>query len=337
MDLELLETLIDGGYVNVQKHPYEELYIYNYTSSTQFEAMWNEVTLQCRGLILNQHRHIVARPLPKFFNLEETAHVQLPKNETFQVFEKMDGSLGILYFANGQPYIATRGSFSSEQAIKATEILHQKYASVLPHLNPEWTYLFEIIYPSNRIVVDYGDMEDLVLLAIVETASGKDLPLMDIGFPVVKTYDGITDFSALKALEQENKEGFVIRFENGYRVKVKFEEYKRLHYILTNVSNQSIWQHLMLGEPLDEILHLVPDEFYGWIKKTEQQLKADFRAIEEQCRKDFKTFETRKETADYFKTCPYPSILFSMLDGKDYAPAIWRIIKPEYQRAFRGV
>jgi RNA ligase len=334
MDFTLLQRMIDDGYVHVNKHPQAELYIYNYTAAAQYDVIWNEITLQCRGLIMDNHKRIVARPLRKFFNLEETKKVNIP-NEAFEVYEKLDGSLGILYFLNGQPYIASRGSFSSEQAQKATEILHQKYISIFEQLNPEWTYIFEIIYPSNRIVVDYGDMEDLILLAILDTQTGKDIELMEIGFPLVKKYNGISDYNQLKLLEEDNREGFVIKFENGYRVKVKFEEYKRLHYILTNVSNISIWEHLKAGDTLNEILHLVPDEFYNWVRKTEANLRTQFKAIEDKCRQEFKIYPTRKETAEYFKTCTYPNILFKMMDNKDYSSTIWRMLRPEFEKPFR--
>lgn len=334
MDFKLLQQMIDDGYVHVNKHPQAELYIYNYTTAAQYNVIWNEITLQCRGLIMDNHKNIIARPLRKFFNLEESTKVKIP-NEPFEVYEKLDGSLGILYFLNEKPYIASRGSFSSEQALKATEILHQKYSSIFGKLNPNWTYIFEIIYPSNRIVVDYGDTEDLILLAIVETQTGKDVELIDIGFPLVKRYDGITDFNKLQQLEEDNREGFVVKFKNGYRVKVKFEEYKRLHYILTNVSNISIWEHLKAGETLDEVLHLVPDEFYDWVRKTEANLHAQFKAIEDKCRQEFKVHPTRRATAEYFKTCTYPSILFKMMDNKDYSATIWRMVRPEFEKPFK--
>ena len=119
-----------------------------------------------------------------------------------------------LYFIDNQPFIATRGSFVSEQAIVATNILHQKYAHI--SLNTAYTYLFEIIYPQNRIVVDYGTLEDIILIGMLDTKTGKELPLdASLGFSLVKKYDGIKDIYALKKLEERNREGFVIRFENG--------------------------------------------------------------------------------------------------------------------------
>lgn len=336
MNLELLKEMIEKGYVNVQKHPTHELFIYNYSPLAQYERVWNEVTLACRGLILDGQFDVVARPFQKFFNLGEIENQQLP-NESFEVFEKLDGSLGILYWADNQPFIATRGSFMGEQAVRATSILRSKYASVLRGVNRDWTYLFEIIYPENRIVVNYGDMEDIVLTAIIDTASGVDVPLHDMGFPVVKRYDGIQDIRLLKQMEEDNREGFVIKYANGFRLKVKFEEYLRIHRIVTQVSSINIWEYLAVNMPFDEILDRVPDEFYNWVKVTVENLKNQYEAIENQSLKDFKKLDTRKETAAYFFTCAYPSVLFKMLDERPYQEVIWKMIRPQFQKPFKNM
>lgn len=331
MNLSKINDYIHKGYIMKSKHPSADLYIYNYTKMAQYEHIWNDETLACRGLILDNNHNIVARPFPKFFNLEER-EVTLP-NENFEVFEKMDGSLGILYFLENKPFIATRGSFKSEQAMIATEILHTKYQHV--NLHSAYTYLFEIIYPENRVVVDYGEVKDIILLGIVDTQTGKELPLdPSIGFPLVKKYDGIKDIHSLRKLSEDNREGFVIRFKNDYRVKVKFEEYVRLHRIMTNVNSSIIWEHLLEDTPIEQILENVPDEFYDWVKKVQTDLKINFEKIEKITKSEFKELATRKETALYFQTCTYPSLLFAMLDKKNYAPIIWKLVKPTFEKPF---
>lgn len=335
-DTDLLREMIDEKYVMKKKHPAAELFIYNYSAKTQYEQMWNDCTMQSRGLILHANGEPVARPFPKFFNLGEREDQHIP-NEPFEVYEKMDGSLGILYWLDGKAQMATRGSFNSEQAQKATEMLYTTYTDALPQLDKNLTYLFEIIYPENRIVVDYGKEEKLVLLAIVDTKTGAELPLEDVGFPIVKRYDGVGDLNELKTLEEDNKEGFVVKFKSGYRLKVKFEEYVRIHRIVTQVSSVNIWEYLKTGQPLDEILERVPDEFYAWVKATKNQLIAEYQVIEQQAKQDFKTFDTRKETAMYFKTCKYPQVMFAMLDGKPHDKFIWKLLRPTYERPFRRI
>lgn len=344
MNIQEINQLIADDYINVQKHPTADLYIYNYSPKAQYDRLWNECTLACRGLIMNGLDEIVARPFKKFFNLEESENLILP-DETFEVYEKMDGSLGILYWVDSKPFIATRGSFTSEQAMAATELLHTKYVGIIEYLDPTKTYLFEIIYPENRIVIDYGNERKLVLLAIIDTKSGNEIPLSTVEtgytlslpnerFEIVKRYDGLNDLQQLKALEEENREGFVVKFKNGYRLKVKFEEYVRIHQIITKVSTVNIWEYLKEGQDLLPILERVPDEFYDWVKATHAKLLENFAQIEADAKTEFKILETKKETALYYQTCKYPAILFKMMENRPYDHIIWKLIRPKFEKPF---
>ncbi len=335
MIISELNKLIEQRYINVQKHSTADLFIYNYTQNAQYEAFWNKYTLMCRGLILDGGGNIIARPFPKFFNFEEHQPTEIP-NEPFEVYEKMDGSLGILYWIDNEPFIATRGSFVSEQALWASDFLRQNFKNDFSKLNKNHTYLFEVIYPENRIVVNYASRQDLVLLAVIDNATGQDIALpADLSFTVVKKYDGLADYQSLKNYDATNFEGFVLKFQSGLRVKVKLAEYIRLHRILTNISNVDIWECLVENKPFDDFLKDVPDEFYDWVKATKAQLESDYEAIEVECKRNFKDLGNRKTTAEYFLTKPYSAVLFKMLDQNHYAPIIWKLIKPRFQKAFK--
>lgn len=333
LDIEAVEHEIAAGYISAQAHPLAPLRILNYTQRAQFDWRWNAQTMQCRGLIVDDQWNIVCRPFPKFFSVEQLGGF-VPV-EPFEAYEKLDGSLGILYHVDGQPHIASRGSFTSDQALRASAMLARKYADA--RFDPSCTYLFEIIYPENRIVLDYGDREELVLLAIIETSTGKERSLhtYDSVFPVVKRYDGIHQFEELMATQDGSREGFVVRFESGQRVKIKFDEYKRLHKLLTGVTPKAIWEVLQSGSDLSNVIERVPDEFFQWVRETESKLQAAFAAIEATARSEMTYEGSRKEIAERFKQCQYPGVMFAILDGKDYADQIWRMIKPSGQ-AFRS-
>jgi RNA ligase len=212
---------------------------------------------------------------------------------------------------------------------------------------------------KNRIVVDYGDMEDLVLLGMIHTKTGYEVDLHgegndvrlknmvnSIGFKVVKKYDGIKDYTKLKAIIGNNEEGFVIRFSNGDRMKIKGEEYLRLHKIMTNVSTTAVWEVLSNGGNFEELLKDVPDEFYQKIKDYEKSLKYNFFQISEYCGKYHDGFRygkfgdkdlepTRKEYAEFVMKNvkpPLRPVMFSMWDKKDYGSIIWKLIKPEFKK-----
>lgn len=338
-----LEKYCQDGLLQKQNHPDLDLTIWNYTPRVQYEKLWDEITTQCRGLVTNSNGDIVARPFKKFFNYEEHTPQDIPQ-ENYVVYEKLDGSLGILFNYKNNWVLATRGSFTSPQAIKGYEILKKYRYELLPK---DITYLFEIIYPENRIVVDYGNDEKLIMIGAIQTNDGceidihyEDYNLLD--FDLVTIYKTWGEgYDLLKEEISKNKEGYVIRFKNGFRMKIKGEEYKRLHRIITNVSNRDIWEYLKEDKPLDELLDRVPDEFYNWVKDTSESLKKQFFEIESEYRLSFLRIMIKdnnidkKSFAELAKTHKHSSILFSLYNNKDYKKIIWKLIYPKYSKPFK--
>lgn len=336
-----IQQYIDNGYVSKRKHPEYDLWILNYTQSCQFEKVWNETTLQCRGLIVDEDYNIIARSFPKFFNWEEHDEVNLVEPVTVTI--KMDGSLVICYHHNGKWNFATRGSFESDQAKAAEKLWNEKYKHLEAHMEPGLSYLFE--FTGNRttkVVVNY-DKEQLTLLTIYNGDSEIDI-FSDVFsiFPIVKRYsvDDKGYYSHLKSLNTENSEGFVLRDATGFRVKIKFEDYIRLHRLLTGVTEKRVWELLKENTPLDDYLRNVPEEFEKWFLETKESLEEQFAYIESESRNWLEYIETytgtRKEFAlEVQKLCNYPSVVFNMADGKDYTQIIWKILKPESENQFK--
>lgn len=201
---------------------------------------------------------------------------------------------------------------------------------------------------KNRIVVDYGDFEGLILLAKYHTQTGKEAPLSrhyyeGNGYRVVQTYKGVSSLKQLKELNLENSEGFVIRFSNGFRVKIKFEDYIKLHAVVTNLSTTSIWEMLRMGMTKTQILsHIEVDELFDWAKEGIHQLQTEFETIEfwnwKYLDVDFREQMSRKQLAIYImeqsvKPCANKGVMFKMIDGKPYAELIWKMIKPKFEKA----
>lgn len=337
--LEILNKYYEDGWLIKQTHPTLPLTIWNYSQTTQYEGKWDEVTMMCRGLVTDDMGNIVARPFKKFFNMEEGKHNPTPD---FDVYEKMDGSLIIIFWYDGGWVVASRGSFTSEQAVGASKIFFDE----LDHnFSIGITYLFEFTAPWNRIVVDYGEKPNLTLLGAIRTDDGDEASweiLKGIAdganCDVVKKYDGIADYSKLKDVIEKNREGFVIRFSNGDRMKIKGEEYLRLHKIMTEVSTKSVWEILSNGDDMEGLLKDVPDEFYSKIKEYEIALVREFNMIKREYELIYAIINTPERIIDralfasYAKQYKYPSILFAMLNGKRVEPIIWKIIQPEFRK-----
>lgn len=145
VDWNVLNQYIKNDLIIVNKHPKYNLWILNYTPNTQFNKFWDLYTISCRGLIIDDNGNILARPFKKFFNYEEYSIDEIPTDQNFEVFEKMDGSLIILFYYSQQKewIIASRGSFISDQAKEAKKIINKEN---FKYLDKDNTYLFEIIY-----------------------------------------------------------------------------------------------------------------------------------------------------------------------------------------------
>jgi len=340
-DLNIIADYVSKGLVIGQSHATLPLAIFNYSRTCQYDRLWDDVTLNCRGLILDTNGNVVAKPFPKFFNYEEHTANEIP-NELFDVYEKMDGSLGICFHYADEWHMATRGSFTSEQAIKGRELL-EKY-DYKNGMIPGYTYLFEIIYPENRIVIDYGDAEKLVVLGAYNNETGNEVSVVEMtneGFEVVTRYNTFGEgFDELKREISNSKEGYVIRFRNGMRMKIKGDEYVRLHRILTNFSTTDIWELMRTKGNMNEFLDRVPDEFDNWVRMTVLELKAHFENIKFRSSIDFEYYKgesngDKKQFALLIKDNEYRSILFSMWDGKSYEDTIWKMIKPKWNKPFK--
>ena len=352
-DINILNDYIERGLVVKNDHPTLPISIYNYSRTCQYENNWDSITKMCRGLILDNEGNVVAKSFNKFFNYEELTFKDIPE-ETFEVYEKLDGSLGILFWFRGNWILASKGSFISDQSIRGTKILNEKYnVEVLPK---GYTTVVEIIYPENRIVCDYGNDEELVVLCMISNVSGKELDYTSMlsinevsGLPTVKKYDDVTNYDILKSQITQNREGYVIRFRNGFRMKIKGEEYVRLHRILTGFSNVDIWEYLKDGKDMSELLDKVPDEFDKWVKDTIRNLRYGFFQISERAGKlhdgfrygkygDVDPEPTKKEFAEFvFKQQEVlQPVMFAMWDrnNEKVNEIIWKLIKPKHSKPF---
>jgi RNA ligase len=282
LDITRVRELVDQGWVTAsKKHPTEDLTLYNYSPYTQYEGRWDEITLQCRGLILDSQGVAHSAVFPKFFNHTETSRVTIPTDEAFIAYEKMDGSFVESYWVGDEVFLCTKGSFDYERFIgPAHKILNTTYPEQKKRMKKGITYIFELIFPVGRIVVDYGKREDLVLTAVFDIATGLELDLdaENPGFPVPAStyYPAGTDVHALVAQDLRNAEGFVLKFlPSGLRMKGKYATYCHLHHIITDVTSYDIWEAIRdHGGISEEVLSQVPDEFYDWVKKIEGEIWA---------------------------------------------------------------
>jgi RNA ligase len=257
--------------------------VFNYRETVEFDGLWNDVNVWCRGLIFDMRPDpptIAAVPFKKFWNVGQRPELSVDalakKGMPVDIREKLDGSLGILYLdASGRIAVSTRGSLESDQAKWATAWVND------PANHSDGSYdalcfviegmgltpLVEIIYDANRIVVPY-DYEGLCALAMIERSSGRVLGLNECSsmFPLAfrtACADTMTSLDELLTAAHNlpyDHEGWVVRWSDGTMAKVKGDEYVRIHRIRFGLTPKRIHEALIDGVALVDAIDGMPDE-----------------------------------------------------------------------------
>lgn len=258
-----------------------------YNQETVFNKNWDEITRAARGIIFDRETgELLARPWQKFFNLGEMPETRLENiinlqqplfHNPFFVSKKLDGSLGIMYYDKVVKNfaIATKGSFVSEQAQFATE--WARHHLNLSNIDNTFTYLFEIIYPTNKIIVDYRGKTGLVLLGMVNKVTGREVSpyvLQENATAINVECVEQVEFNSISAIVANcetlvGEEGFVITFLNiqgqdkmqDLKIKIKGEWYKKMHSLISSLTPLGMWRAWEVGGIPRDYLMVIPEEF----------------------------------------------------------------------------
>lgn len=345
---------VRNGLVDVRHHRSLPLDIYTFSKRTVYDNAWDDVTTKCRGLIVGPDSKIVARPFEKFFNVDtsyrpETHMANLPAFPFPMVAEKLDGSLGIHYQYNGRHGIATKGSFHSEQAEWAT----RWYNRVC--INPQWpegyTPVFEIIAETvQHHVVHYYGNEELVLLALINNATGEEADYNTVyhyaylnGVRAVDIYHKSLDSVVLE--DRKNKEGYVLSWprpgQPPLKVKVKHPGFLSLQKVVHAATPQAILDALISGDVdlLNTWIGQTDAPIGQWVKSWVTKFTWKYGEIIHKSNRAFQhavmvagrapSDEARKFFAEHvIHNAPeYKTVCFAMLDGKDWQKQVWKIVE----------
>lgn len=271
------------GHVHRRPNASNTLQLFIYTPRCVYEDGWDEFSLIARGLIVDEAAgRVVATPFPKFFNVGER-HAEVP-DLPFEALEKLDGSLIIVFNNAGRWHAATKGAFESEQALWAQARLD---TADLSSLKPGSTYLFEAVYPENRIVVRYTEPAMVILAAY--DASGLELTYDEVqatsqalGWRAAERHQfgNIADMILHTSSLPRDSEGFVVRFANGVRLKLKGSEYRRIHALISRCTPLAMWEAMAAGDELAAIRRDLPEEFWSDFDSIVLLLTENYRAME---------------------------------------------------------
>ena len=359
------------------RHDFNNLVGFKYTTNTVYSGDWDPVTLYARGIVFDKDTgKVLAYPFEKFFNFGELvddqgylttiAHDVIAhqgydnllrdvNTQRFRVMDKLDGSLGIMFWTGKKWLIKTAGSFESEQALWANNWAVDNID--VTKLDKNCTYMFEIIYDEDVHPIKY-DFEGLVLLGINDNTTLKEKPLTDIvhtAFELKINHAEILEFS--KFLEvvtyakklPNTKEGVVVTFDNGFKVKIKGDEFLALQRIFHYLSPTVIWENFdwenaessydIADQYTEDFIKNIPEELTDMKEVANQISEKFFMNLTEvvnygqQLRADY---PVRKDAYEALckSSCKkelYAAVMIYYTNGKENSKireALYRTVKP---------
>lgn len=283
---------------------------FKYTAQTIYSGTWNRVTLHARGHVFNvSSGKCVLRPWDKFFNYSELVlpdnsftptyrvsaaeGMHFPQNDGnkklqgdfghFIVTDKLDGSLCIAGLVDGEPTVTSSGAIHSDHSEWSRNWL--ECHNILGKFEPGLTYMFETIADVFLHPIKY-DYEGCTLLGIIDNATGRELPFdyvehtaREWGITTPQRVDvtSLADAQKFVAGLPANKEGIVITFENGFKVKMKGEEFLKVHKLFHGLTPGYLMENFDIETMTfpDSILSVVPEEFTD-LKKFACEFTRDY-------------------------------------------------------------
>jgi len=266
-------------------------YVVNYMVSMAdtfpaVESVNDALRRECRGLLFHPDGSIMARRLHKFFNVnerDETQHHLVDLGQTHVILEKLDGSMIT-------PVVTEHGlRWGTKMGITEVSMQAEEWVATRPDigrwaqrmLDQGWTPIFEWCSRKQRIVVDYV-IDRLVLIAVRRTVEGTYMSYADMraqaegnALDVVRAYPGTADsMEHLIELTKpiKGQEGWVVRFDNGHMIKIKADEYVKIHKIKDTLTFEKDVIDLIINEKMDDIKgHMLDDD-----RHRVEQFEAEF-------------------------------------------------------------
>lgn len=306
----------DNWESDLQKEPYNlfvrtsddfpslRLFTYNQIKSD----MTNPLVKTCRGIIVDiATLEIVCHPFDKFFNYNDPRTDSIDWS-TARIQEKIDGSIMKLYWYNDAWQIATNGTINAMNTDLPTpapngvtsfgQLFNIAFGNIHARalgLNKEYTYIFELVSPYNRVVVPHTEPK-LYHIGTRVNATGEELDVA-IGFDKPKQY-AFQSFDEMVAAAEAlpfDEEGYVVVDANWHRAKVKSPAYLQVHHLADNgnVSKDRILTLIRTGEDT-EFLNYYP-EYNEIFDEVRTQWNAHLAAVE---RIKVRAAEMQAEAAD---------------------------------------
>lgn len=317
----------------------------------------NEYSNICRGTIFYPNGTLAVLPFTRFLNLHESGADNVDwRSALFP--EKLDGSMIVAWCDRDNKWRLSTKRMVDELIVKqfnslCTVDLAIKFKECFPDfgdvLNPKYWYIFEAVFPENRIVTDYSvglmNRFGIYLTGMRHSQTLDEISPKRIEDIVRKwkrnqvfsplLFD-LSDEKTIMAMFEgwkSDREGLVVVDKEFHRVKIKQKSYVRLHRIISNVSSERNMIDLILDGETSEILAYFPELKikFDEIEKRLNMLKEDIATTFGM----YNHLESQKEFAQKASNLPYSGFLFNLRKGIDLKHQFMRVGGKKLERFLR--
>jgi RNA ligase len=354
---EALQAVADKPEFNHNQRDGFSVIDYNVSFAETFTGKSDRETLilkNLRGTCFDQSGRIISLGFDKFHNLNECdgwRDHEIDFTQPNTALEKLDGSMGrAIPMGDGSYRLGTRAgvtevSMKMEAFLKTlSNQMQQNYADFIKVCLDESsgaivTPIFEYCSRDQRIVLDYVEPR-LVLTAMRDTVTGKyvtysnlvayarayELPVVQ---PLWNNYDSMS-IIAEAVRPMVGQEGVVVAFDNGFRVKIKADDYCLKHRALDGLKFEKDVLRLVLQNSLDDVLPLVMDDVKERLITYRDSVQHRLEIARQEMMAVFdrhRNMPSKKEFAEMVRNSPYKTGLFKLWDGKEYSLADYVLTK----------
>ena len=244
---------------------------YNVMMADTFDC---NIRRECRGIIFDTATgDIIRRPFHKFFNVNEREETQdhvVDLSQSHAILEKLDGSMIAPFVVDDQLIWGTKmGATEVAEPVEDFVLLHENYSQFARFIiRRGYTPIFEWCSRKQRIVLDYKE-DQLILTAIRDLTTGRYMSLdlvtntADLYFiPTVRAFEPQSDMKSFIEYVRllEDREGFVVRFDDGHMLKLKCDWYVQIHKAKEKILQDRNIVELILDDKLDDVKAHLPQE-----------------------------------------------------------------------------
>lgn len=341
--LKAIESKPEFG---VYERPFGTAIDYNLMTNETFKSDndFTRMILQnLRGTFFDHEGKIISLSYHKFHNVNENPEYALETfdfTEKHEIEEKLDGSMVRPVKQNGIIYLATRAgvtdvakkanralnSFPLEKKMQYYEFMHVSIAT-------ETTPIFEFCSREQQIVLDYGPQPRLVFTGLRCNKTGKYIPIkkeLKVRYPLIEVVSSpVTEMSSMSQLVEytrglENAEGFVVKFASGRMVKIKADQYVRMHRVMDGLQFEKRVLELIIHNEIDDVLPLLSESKRAQVSAFRDSVVHHVQLKQAELEKVFKEIKVEGESQKDFalKALKFPELkggLFALNQGKSFS------------------